>query len=167
MEIIACKKVPIFDQIKEKLYLGDIEAAKDKACLENIDVIINLSNSRYEEYKNKEYFHFDLEDSKTVKISHLFEKINNIIEKSINDNKSVLIHCMNAVSRSVTFLLYHLMKKGFSLADALDFIKSKRQNQYTRPNIGFFRQLLEIEKNIFNKNSMSLGDYQNNVNLKK
>lgn len=128
MEIIALEKVPTFDHIIHNIYLGDIVAATNKDCLKNIDIIINISNSRYKEEPNIIYHHFDIDDNRNVQILELLDKFMEIIKNS--SNKNILIHCMNSVSRSVTLMLYYLLLKGYNLKDAIIYLKSKR-SQYT------------------------------------
>ncbi len=49
------------------------------------------------------------------------------IQSAINENKSVLIHCVYGVSRSVTLASGYLMRRyNMSLYEALVLIKSKR-----------------------------------------
>src|SRR5437660_2980633 len=107
MEIIACAKIPTFDHIINNIYLGDIVAATDPKCLEIINVIVNVSNSRYYEQSSIKYYHFDIDDNRHAKISQFFDAFNKIV----NDlgNQKILVHCMNSVSRSVSLVLYYLM----------------------------------------------------------
>ena len=156
MEIVACFKIPTFDHVINNIYLGDITAANDPNCLKTIDIIINISNSRYEQASNIEYHHFDLEDNRNADISQFFDKFIAIVNDS--NDRHILVHCMNGVSRSVTLVLYYLMTIGMKLSDASQYLKSKRK-QNTRPNIGFFKQLLSIEKQLYESNSMTIKDF--------
>ena len=58
-------------------------------------------------------------------------------------------------------ILYYLITQGMTLLDSIKYLTSKR-NQYTRSNIGFFRQLLTAEKELCGKNSISITDFINN-----
>jgi protein-tyrosine phosphatase len=147
MALVVVYKNPTYDHIIDNLYLGDIEAAYDSSCINNINIVVNISNTKYNEFIDKEYHYFDIEDNKNENISQFFEKCVYIINIAKKQNKNVLIHCMNSVSRSPTLVLYYLMTIGMTLKDALKFLKSKRI-QYTKPNIGFFRQLVDAEKKI-------------------
>ena len=158
MQIVACEKIPTLDHIINNIYLGDIVSATDKSCLKNINIIVNISNSRYKEEPNIKYYHFDIDDNRNETISRFFSQFINIIKES--ENKNILIHCMNSVSRSVSLVLYYLMTLGMTLNDSIKYLKSKR-NQYTRPNVGFFRQLLAIEKELYSNNSITVSDFIN------
>ncbi len=157
MSLVEREKIPTFDFIVENIYLGDVEAALSEELLRKneIDFVINLSNTRYQEYENIEYFHIDIEDESDVEISTYFNIVNEKIKE--HPNTKILIHCMNSVSRSVTVVLQYLLQK-MNLKEAYEFLKSKRK-QYTRPNRGFIRQLLDREKSIYGCNSMKLKDF--------
>ena len=61
----------------------------------------------------------------------------------------MLVHCAAGVSRSASVVVAYLMyKKGLSLDDALDFVKSKRE--CVDPNFGF-REQLQIFDQILKK----------------
>jgi protein-tyrosine phosphatase len=65
---------------------------------------------------------------------------------------------MNSVSRSVSLVLLYLMSNNYSLKDAFNFLKSSR-SQYTKPNIGFAKQLINYENNLYGKTTMTVGDF--------
>jgi len=151
-------KNPTFDHIIDNIYLGDIDVNETNLLVENsIKIVINISNSRYKENNNISYFHFDIDDNKNENVGQFFDKFNEII--SNNKNKNIFIHCMNSVSRSVTLVLYYLMYfHKMTLANAFNYIKSKR-TQYTKPNNGFIKQLLNCELELYLENSMKLADF--------
>ena len=93
---------------------------------------------------------------KTENIMQYFDKINTIIDE--NKHKKILVHCQNSVSRSVTIIIAYLMHTGKSLKDAINYVKSKR-SQYTKPNIGFFKQLIAYEKQINGNNTAFISEY--------
>ncbi len=160
MEIIALEKVPTFDHIIHNIYLADFVSATNKDCLKNIDIIINISNSRYKEEPNIIYHHFDIDDNRNVQISEILDKFMEII--NMYPTKNILIHCMNSVSRSVTLMLYYLLLQGYNLKDAIIYLKSKR-SQYTRPNYGYYKQLLLKEKELYGSNSISFNEFINSA----
>lgn len=152
-DLVIYNKMPIFDHIVDNIYLGNIDAVKDSLCMEDIDVVINLSNSRYQEYSQTTYYHMDISDNTDSNIRQFFDQLDEIV-KNTNSNHNILIHCFAGISRSVTMVLYYIMKyKKMSLKDAYFFLCSVRE-QNTCPNYGFFRQLLICEKLLYGKNSM-------------
>lgn len=157
MSLVIRDKIPTFDYIIDNLYLGDREAAESLRLLNEhkIEVIVNISNSRYVEYGHITYFHFDINDNKNENIFQYFEKLDEIITN--NKDKNILIHCMNSVSRSVSLVLYYLLQH-MDLNNAFNFLKSKR-TQYTKPNSGFVKQLLTAEEIKYGLNSIKMIDF--------
>jgi hypothetical protein len=47
-----------------------------------------------------------------------------------------------------------------NLKESIVFLKSNREFQYTRPNKGFFSQLLAYELELFGENSLAQSDYR-------
>jgi dual specificity phosphatase 12 len=153
--LIACEKHPIFDKITDNIYLGDIVAAGNISLLKkyNINVVISCIFEKYERDIEISYYDFPIEDNRNEDIYSIFVKTNEIISK--NRDKNILIHCQNAVSRSVTILLAYLLFTGINLKDGIEKIRRIRKT-FTRPNIGFSRSLLKYESELFGKNSITL-----------
>ncbi|KAE9554910.1 hypothetical protein FO519_001875 [Halicephalobus sp. NKZ332] len=73
--------------------------------------------------------------------------ISDQIHANLQDNSHVLVHCVAGVSRSATVCLAYLTKYHCrSLREAYHLMCSKRP--MVRPNIGFWRQLINFEQNI-------------------
>lgn len=157
MALVAVKKNPTFNHIIDNLYLGDINAVDESiTSKENIKIIVNISNSRYTELNGVDYYHIDIDDDRNVNISDKFSWFVNLIKT--NPTKNILVHCMCGVSRSVTLVLAYLMNTNKDLKTSFEFLKSRR-TQYTKPNRGFAKQLLEYEKSIYGTNSIKLNDF--------
>eukprot|EP01114_Cavostelium_apophysatum_P020162 TRINITY_DN6683_c0_g1_i2.p1 TRINITY_DN6683_c0_g1~~TRINITY_DN6683_c0_g1_i2.p1 ORF type:complete len:255 (+),score=44.40 TRINITY_DN6683_c0_g1_i2:466-1230(+) len=72
-------------------------------------------------------------------------------------HERTLIHCVEAKSRSPSLLIAYLMKeKGFSLKEAFQTVK----NRYPQivPRYQLMQELLDLEKTLYGKNSMSHED---------
>jgi protein-tyrosine phosphatase len=156
MSIVSIEKKPTFNHIINQVYLGDIVAATNESIINDMDIIINISNSRYKENEKITYHHIDIDDSRNENITQFADEVITIINN--NSNKKILIHCMNSVSRSVSLVLLYLMSNNYSLKDAFNFLKSSR-SQYTKPNIGFAKQLINYENNLYGKTTMTVGDF--------
>lgn len=88
-----------------------------------------------------------------------FDPVAELINKSVNEEKSILVHCVAGVSRSATLVLAYLMKyRRLKLRDAFIFLHSKRH--VIRPNFSFFEQLIEYEKEIFGESSVNMVDIE-------
>jgi dual specificity phosphatase 12 len=149
--IIACEKIPIFDRIGNH-FLGDIVAVEDRELLKRngVKIIICLVKEKYKRFEEFTYHDFAIDDNRDVDISCIFGKTNKIL----SENENVFIHCQNAVSRSVSIILAYLMYSGNDLKTSFHVLKNRKT--YTQPNIGFCKQLLLYEKQLFGKNSISL-----------
>lgn len=157
MALVPVKKNPTFNHIIDNLYLGDINAVDESIISkENIRIVVNISNSRYNELNDVEYYHIDIDDNRNVNISDKFSWFVNLVKT--NSTKNILVHCMCGVSRSVTLVLAYLMNTNKDLKTSFDLLKSKR-TQYTKPNRGFAKQLIEYEKSIFVTNSIKITDF--------
>lgn len=161
MALIEREKIPTIDQITDRVYLGDIEAANNQKLLDSlhIECIVNISNCLPEEYhrhKNIDYFDIsDVPDHPKEPIHEWFDKVNQFIADQAP--KRVLIHCMNAVSRSVSLVLAHLIAENkWKVCEAYDYLCSKRGKQYTKPNRGFLKRLLTYECQQLNNENPSI-----------
>ncbi len=161
MALIEREKIPIIDQITDRVYLGDIEAAKNKRLLDSLGIqcIVNISNCLPEEYcrhSNIVYFDIpDVPDQPKEPIHEWFDKVNQFIADQAP--RKVLIHCMNAVSRSVALVLAHLIAQNkWKVCDAYDYMCNKRGRQYSKPNRGFLKRLLAYECQQLNNENPSV-----------
>ena len=155
MELVIGEKSPTFDHIIDHIYLGDIESTQSNLVVDNnIKIIINISNSRYEKNPKVEYYVYDIDDYKTENITQYFSSFLSICAST---NSNILVHCANSVSRSVTLVLVYLME-SMSLSDSIDYLKSKR-SQYTKPNSGFMKQLIEYEYKKYGSNSITFSEF--------
>jgi atypical dual specificity phosphatase len=94
-----------------------------------------------------------LEDTNETKIFHHLDLIADLIDSVRSRNEKILIHCVAGVSRSATLCLAYLMKyEGKSLREAYDFLASVRP--MVRPNLGFWKALIDYEKALRGRNSV-------------
>lgn len=162
MELIPLNNLGYITQISNYLFLSDIECSQNLSTLtqNNIKHIINLSNAeKYQKFDTVKYFDINIDDDTNSNISIYFDKCIEIINNCVNNYENILIHCVCGVSRSVTIVIAYLISNSLTLNEALIHVKKLRNNQYTQPNIGFFKQLLHFEKKYFKKNSLTLCEY--------
>ncbi len=134
------------DQITDKIYLGDIDGAREVNYLkqEKITHIISLAGKMFTPIYDKNIIQFqkiiDIEDDMRENIIKYFKECFDIIEKA----DKIFIHCMAGVSRSATIVISYLMwKEKKSLDEILKKVKEKR---FVSPNFGFMEQLKIFEK---------------------
>jgi len=89
--------------------------------------------------------HIRLLDTESSDIQSHFENVSRFIDAELQEGGKVLVHCGAGISRSVTVIMAYLISyKNYNLRAAYALIKNKRK--IVRPNNGFFRQLIEHER---------------------
>jgi protein-tyrosine phosphatase len=124
-----------YNEIIPNLYLGNINCANNQQFLidNNIQSIINCTmNEPFNEYfSDKNKLRLTITDSKESDNmdnfkKQIFEAIY-FIEDSLNNDKSVYIHCYWGLMRSATVVAAYLMKKyNMPKDDAISIIREKR-----------------------------------------
>ena len=155
------------DKITDKIYLGDIDGAREVNYLkqEKITHIISLAGKifspEYEEglFKRKIIDIIDFEDE------NIFQYFKDCIQ-FIESAKKIYIHCMAGVSRSASIVIAYLMwkeQKGYN--ETYFAVKNKRR--YIGPNGGFVLQLKFFDEEL-KKYNYALEKIQfNNLDLKE
>jgi predicted protein tyrosine phosphatase len=127
--------------IFENIYLGNCDARR---YIQKYNISRVLEIGEREELET--YLPIDIEkmsivisDRRDADISVHFNSACDFISK---DNNPVLVHCKAGVSRSVTIVASYLIKKGYTVEEALKLIEMKRGDKiYTHPNFGFLKLL--------------------------
>ena len=136
------------------LYLGPYECA-DENMLEqlqnkNIYAIVNCTQKtkcHHQIAKGFQYCHVDVVDAMNEPIETYFEGATEFIETHIAAGKNVLVHCRQGISRSSTIVIAYLMRYyNLSLDNA--YITTKNRRPVISPNIGFWKKLLQYEKEL-------------------
>jgi len=84
-----------------------------------------------------------------------FDRCADKIKQVRDKGGKTLVHCVAGVSRSASICLAFLMKYcKMTLKESYNHVKSRRP--IIRPNAGFFRQLIEYEKKLFGRTSVSM-----------
>lgn len=133
--------------IVDNIYLGD---ANSRYYVEELGIDRVVEIGERDELKNYlplkvQTLPVEISDNREVSIEPFTVKVWDFIQ---TNDKPVLIHCKMGVSRSATFVLsYMIVKKGYTLHEALEYVRSKRSHQYTQPNRGFMKFLKSIQHN--------------------
>lgn len=116
--------LPYNDDIGQNLWRinqKSVDIVKYTGSIQEYDEIRRLSNL----YQNKPM----------IEIGYHF------INHAVMTNKNILVHCMAGISRSVSLIVYYLMKKyNLSFDQAISIVKNKRK--IANPNDGFKLQLV-------------------------
>lgn len=148
--------------IEEGLYLGSIDAARDRELLKQNDItrVLSLldyfptqqplSNNMDSYYYLRpfdppiDHLKLEIEDSSTSNILKYLPQALKFISDSQKAHRSVLVHCAAGISRSSSIVIAYLMVKySLTLQDSMNLVKDKRR--CISPNEGFRRQLSIIQ----------------------
>jgi len=142
------------------IWIGGAEDARDREALEraNIRYVLNCTPPRsdggvanvYEKDPKFEYCRVSMGDNATETLQSRFEASWTFLEKArIREDGSVLIHCQQGVSRSVSMAMSYMMKyyrKTFDEAMAI----AKDARTQANPNEGFTAQLRALDEELRN-----------------
>jgi len=175
-EIIQALRLQNPAKILSNLYLSSIHPAQNLILLKqlNINFILNLTGYKHNSNELRyqinyppeiTVLHVKIADEMHTKISDYFDQALHFIESSISKNSSnrILVHCEAGISRSATIVIAYLMQfHNKSLKTAYEFVKQCKKN--VAPNISFFQELVQFEKQLNSRNnhfisSISLNDY--------
>ncbi len=96
-----------------------------------------------------------LDDTDQTQIAPFLHMVSDRIEFTCHSGDHVLVHCVAGVSRSAAFCLAYLLKyQCRSLREAFHWLAAKRP--LVRPNLGFWRQLIEFEIELKGKASVRI-----------
>ena len=146
----------VFHHVIDNVWLGNIHAID-----QDVDVIVNASNSRYDLKQGIIYHHIDVPDRRNANIAPYFDLVYDVVSGASAQDKRVLVHCLGGVSRSVSLVLAVLVRKGVTLREGLALLNDKRDasEMPAQPNSGFFKQLIEYETKWLGEPSMTLQEY--------
>ncbi|XP_043940086.1 dual specificity protein phosphatase 14-like [Protopterus annectens] len=146
------------NQITPCLYLGNANAASSRRLLaaKGINCVINASLEVPNPIlPNVDYFRVLVADLPHAHLSEYFDSVADRIHQVEKRNGRTLVHCVAGVSRSAALCIAYLMKyEQMTLREAHHWVKSRRP--IIRPNVGFWRQLMEYERRLFGKNSVRM-----------
>lgn len=131
-------------QITDYIWLSGFASAcnKDELDTRGIKNVVEVIYGPGEQHPNQgiTYLLVPVIDDPRVNISIYFDKAADFINKCVQKEESVLIHCVAGKSRSVTIVASYLIKyKNMSATEAIEFLKDKRD--VCNPNPGFAQQL--------------------------
>ena len=143
------------DMIVPGVYLGNMEALsalvssereeQEDWCVVSVLEASNVIRSQH----LFQHMVIELEDDPESNILSHFHSAHDFIMNSLLQNKSVLIHCMEGISRSATITVAYLMiSRSMSYVEAMNFVSSKRN--VIGPNYGFREQLKKLEQSLTN-----------------
>jgi protein-tyrosine phosphatase len=144
------------------LYVGSIDALKNKDLLLKYRigaVVTALHRDTYSDEMLKlpstiAHMRVSIHDHPDEPIEDYFEEVADFIHYHRTTNGvNVLVHCAAGVSRSVSFIVYYMLKyvasEYRSVKDALAKVRENRP--WVKPNKGFKKKLKEAAEKLKNK----------------
>ncbi|XP_008118324.1 dual specificity protein phosphatase 14 [Anolis carolinensis] len=145
-------------QITPFLYLSKGSVASNRQLLlaRGITCIVNATvevpNANFPDF---EYYRVPVADMPSAPISMYFDSVADKIQSVARKRGATLVHCAAGVSRSATLCIAYLMKyQNVSLSEAYNWVKSRRP--VIHPNVGFWRQLIDYERELYGRNSVKM-----------
>lgn len=133
---------PPYSRITDTIYLGNVLGLTSEV-IHNVEQVISLVPNQHKEKleeKGIHVFEIPFGDSLDEDIIHYAEKVYNIL----NNGQKTFIHCTAGRSRSVSCVIYYLMKKhNIDFKKAYSFVEKKRPT--IDLNLGFYVQLEKVE----------------------
>lgn len=135
-------------KIDNNLYLGGIIGASNSNLISRLRItsIVQIlsHNVIMVIHKKIRYLKINIDDLPNVSIIRVVYAAVKFINRELENNGVVLIHCAAGVSRSASVAVaYFMAKHNLSYEAALEKVKKGRR--CARPNAGFERQLKEMD----------------------
>ncbi|KAJ9470467.1 putative tyrosine phosphatase 123R [Diplonema papillatum] len=154
------------NEVYPNLFVGGQETTLDYLTKRGIRQIVCLEPSIFDRYKGRvAYTNFVVEDTPQQSLDSLMPAIEKAIDDALSKGPS-LVQCRAGVSRSATAAMCFIFKRENcgqrrkTPATLLSVVTSVKQARVVaKPNIGFFRYLLKVEKQVLGSNSMGEEDY--------
>ena len=148
---IVCQLMDTTHRITPNIYLSGSKGSKDIDALKKANITCVISLCPTEENHQKDLLKANIKHHKFIVYDHPDHKhlimeaakeAHDIITKEKLNNGIVLVHCSAGISRSVTVLIYHLLRTHYELTPqtALELIRKIRP--IAEPNDAFMKQLI-------------------------
>ena len=144
-------------RVTENLYLSSAAAIKsDRVRSLGITNIINCTLEIPNlNLPSLECIQIHVEDTPSARLGIYFDRCADKIHQVQSRGGRTLVHCVAGISRSASLCIAYLMKyQKMSLDQAYYHVKKRRP--VIRPNVGFWRQLIEFERRLFGKNTVKM-----------
>jgi len=149
---VAVESVAKCSFVSEGLFIGDKYGCRDLDLLKSLHIrtVINCTvtpkagglRNYYE--SDFQYLRVPVKDSDLENLTPFFGIACELIDRSLQENCNVLVHCQQGKSRSATIVLAYLLYKGSNLKDA--YVKLKTARSIVKPKTAFLQQLVKWDK---------------------
>jgi len=142
-------------EVTSQLFLGSSNDAANETELQDngITHVVSLIGRGQVFVQGIKYAHAFMKGNGKTELKEILTKLWPIIEESQEKDKALFIYCLNGQNISAAVMLAILMKsKGKKLSKAYKLLKSKRP--IVSINEWYAKQLVKMEKELFDKNSV-------------
>ncbi|KAF8358231.1 hypothetical protein PRIPAC_93226 [Pristionchus pacificus] len=148
-EIRKCSRIRPF------LYVAGI-AGLSPGVLSRFGTVINLiPGFRLKTSPRLNVYHIAIDDDERVDLAPFWTTVFKAIDEERKKRGKLLLLCGMGISRSATFAIGYLMCiEKLTLHDAYKHVQHRRS--VVCPNIGFFRQMIELEEKMFSRRTVNL-----------
>lgn len=142
-------------QITDNLFLCSAHAiSSTRLKMHKITCIVNATlEVQSPKVPGLEVLRIRLEDVPHSDLGRYFDQVADKIHEVSKRGGNVLVHCVAGISRSSSLCIAYLIKyHRMTLKQAYQHVKQRRP--IIRPNIGFFRQLVDYERKLTGKSTV-------------
>ncbi|KAE8294784.1 Dual specificity protein phosphatase 14 [Larimichthys crocea] len=145
-------------QVTPVLFLSGLDSALNPSVLisRNITLIVNascLEDVSYPQLDGLQVLQVPVQDQPHAPLNQYFDPVSERIHQ--NQTGKTLVHCTAGRSRSPALIMAYLMRfEGLSLRRAHEAVLEQRP--FIRPNAGFWRQLMDYERTLFNRTTVRM-----------
>lgn len=108
--------------------------------------------------------HIPIEDDENTDLSPYWHVVFQKIDEQKKSGGKVLVFCGMGISRSATFVIAYLMCiEKMTLRDAYKEVQQIRN--IICPNVGFFKQMIELEEKLYNETTVKIIEPINGVEV--
>ncbi|KAN0088636.1 Protein-tyrosine phosphatase-like protein [Tylopilus felleus] len=141
----------VVSTITPRLYLSDLYSARAAGNLDRLGITHIVSAIEIDVRKDfgdkVTVMHVPIRDDMCADISQWFDKVVKFIRDALDadERHKVLVHCLQGISRSTTFVCAYLVATTpMRATEAIAHVQAKRG--IAMPNLGFRRQLMSWER---------------------
>jgi serine/threonine protein kinase len=145
-------------QIVDRLWLGSCEASHNQTFVESESIALIVTVAPAAECSQPlagivQYVRFDLLDDGSHALRPFLPLLQREIDAALAANRSVLLHCVQGISRSpAAAMAYLMLSRDWSLRTALGAVRDARPS--VQPRFQLFDELLTLERDLFGHNSV-------------
>lgn len=144
-------------RVTDNLYLSSAAAIKtDRMRSLGITHVINCTLEIPNlNIPDLECIQIHVEDTPNARLGIYFDRCADKINQVQSRGGRTLVHCVAGISRSASLCIAYLMKyHRMKLDEAYYHVKKRRP--VIRPNVGFWRQLIDFERRLYGKNTVKM-----------